>query len=221
MKQSKRQLNYFLAALALFMLTACGNKVDGPAAVEAPVESEVAEPIAVQTEVVAEAEEGRPAKMASRSQFITAVVAAINHETRELTLTGADGQTITFTASDEARNLDQVNVGDRVNAEYTQTVSIEVVATENAEAAQAEIAGAVRSEEGEMPGVAAVNAQVEVLVVEAINIEANTFKVKDVNGVVTEYVARDPENLKRSKVGDSIVITVSEAFALSVTAVVE
>ena len=49
-----------------------------------------------------------------------------------------------------------------------------------------------------------------------INIEANTFKLKGPDGSIKEYTARNPENLKRSKVGDLVVITITEALAIVV-----
>jgi hypothetical protein len=52
--------------------------------------------------------------------------------------------------------------------------------------------------------------------VEEINVDANTFKLKGPDGVVTEYVARNPENLKRSKVGDLVVVTETTAMAITV-----
>ncbi len=59
----------------------------------------------------------KPSFYASQSQTVTARVEAINHETREVTLLRADGETLSFTASAEARNLDQVAVGDIVVAQ--------------------------------------------------------------------------------------------------------
>ena len=67
-----------------------------------------------------------------------------------------------------------------------------------------------------MPGFAAMDATVITATVEEINIEANTFKLKGPDGAVNEYVARNPENLKHSMVGDLVVITYTEAVALSV-----
>ncbi len=67
-----------------------------------------------------------------------------------------------------------------------------------------------------MPGVAAMAANVIISTVEEINLEANTFKLKGPDGVVNEYVARNPDNLKRSAVGDLVVITVTEAIAITV-----
>ena len=147
---------------------------------------------------------------------VTAVVEAIDHETRVVTVRKPDGEAITFTASEEARNLDQVSVGDVLIAQYTETVSIDVVAGDGLEPEAAGAAALARTEKGEMPGVAAMEATVVILTVEEINVEANTFKLKDPEGVVTEYIARNPENLKRSEVGDLVVITVTEAIAITV-----
>ena len=52
--------------------------------------------------------------------------------------------------------------------------------------------------------------------VEEINLENNTFKLKGPSGEVQEYVARDPENLKKAEVGDLVVITYTAAVAISV-----
>ena len=46
--------------------------------------------------------------------------------------------------------------------------------------------------------------------------ENGTFKLKGPSGEVKEYVARDPENLKKAVVGDLVVITYTEAVAISV-----
>jgi hypothetical protein len=159
----------------------------------------------------------RPSFHASQSMMVNAVVEAINHETREVRLRRSDGEIIEFVASEEARNLGQVDVGDVVNAEYVHSVSIEVVANDEGFEPDAGQAGAMaRTKEGEMPGVAAINTQVATATVEEINIEANTFKLKGVDGTINEYTARNPDNLKRAKVGDLVVMTVTDAVAITV-----
>jgi len=158
----------------------------------------------------------RPSYFASQTVKVTAMVEAIDHETREVTLRRAEGDTVTFTASDQARNLHMVEVGDIVNAEYEEILSIKVVANDGAEPEKQELAGMARSEEGEMPGFAAFDATRVIATVEEINLEANTFKLKGPDGTVNEYVARNPDNLRRSAVGDLVIITVSEAVAISV-----
>jgi ribosomal protein L14 len=158
----------------------------------------------------------KPSFFASQTMTVSAVVEAINHETRVVTVRKPDGEAITFTASDEARNLDQVKVGDTLIATYKETVSITVVANEEIEAAAATASAMARSEEGQMPGFAAMEASVTTATVEEINLEMNTFKLKWPDGAVNEYTARNPENLKRAAVGDLVVISVTEAIALTV-----
>jgi Cu/Ag efflux protein CusF len=158
----------------------------------------------------------KPSFFAKQSIQVTAKVEAINQETREVTLLRADGETISFTASDEARNLNMVRVGDIVNAEYEETLSIEVVANDGTEPEKLELAGMARAEEGQMPGMAAFDAQQVIATVEEINLEANTFKLKGPDGTVNEYVARNPDNLRKADVGDLVIITTTEAVAISV-----
>jgi hypothetical protein len=158
----------------------------------------------------------RPSFSARQSMTVSAVVEAIDHESRIVTLRKPDGEAITFTASDEVRNLDQVDIGDILIAEYVETVSIKVMANDGMEADAAAVSAMARTDEGEMPGFAAMDAMVATATVEEINLESNTFKLKGPEGRVNEYVARNPENLKRAMVGDLVVITVTAAVAIAV-----
>ena len=158
----------------------------------------------------------RPSFSASQSMTISAVVEAIDHETRVVTVREPDGEAVTFTASDEARNLDQVEVGDVLIVEYIESVSIEVMANDGMEADAAGASVMARTKKGEMPGIAAMDAMVVTATVEEINLEMNTFKLKGPDGTVNEYVARNPDNLKRAVVGDLVVITVTSAVAVTV-----
>jgi len=158
----------------------------------------------------------KPSMSASQTVTVSALVEAINHETREVTLRGPEGEAVSFVASEEARNLDQVSVGDVVIAEYIESISVEVFANDGTEPGVGELMATGRTEKGEMPGAVAMDSIVITATVEEINIEANTFKLKGPNGEINEYTARDPENLKKADVGDLVVITMTEAVALSV-----
>jgi len=163
-----------------------------------------------------EATQEKPAIFASQSVQITAVVEAIDHETREVTLRGPQGNSVSFIVGEEARNLGQVQVGDLVNAEYVRSLSIEVLAGDGSEPGAGGMAAAGRAAEGEMPAGVVMDSQVVTATVEEIDIEANTFKRKFPDGSVQQFAARDPENLKRAEVGDLVVITRTEALALAV-----
>jgi hypothetical protein len=158
----------------------------------------------------------RPSMSTSRTVTVSAVVEAINHETREVTLRKADDTTITFTASEEARNLDQVDVGDVLHAEYIESLSIEVFANDGMKPDAAAAQAVARTKKGQMPGFAAMEQTVVTATIEEINLEANTFKLREADGSVNEYAARIPENLKRVEVGDLVVITVTGAIAIVV-----
>ena len=162
------------------------------------------------------AEMDRPAMSATQSVTVSAVVEAIDHETRVVTVRKADGEELTFTASEEARNLDQVDVGDILIAEYVESIDIQVLANDGMEPEAAAAGAIARTEKGDMPGFAAMEQVVVTATVEEINIEANTFKLKGPDGTVNEYTARNPDNLKRAMVGDLVVITRTDAVAITV-----
>lgn len=163
----------------------------------------------------------RPSMMASTTMTVSAEVTAIDHDARVVTVRKEDGETVTFDVPEEARNLGQVKVGDVVLAEYESVYSIEVMANEGHEPAAATVDAVARAEEGEMPGIAMMETTVVTATVEDINIEANTFQLKGPEGNITEFTARNPDNLRRAKVGDLVVMTVTDAVALTVEHVAE
>lgn len=162
-------------------------------------------------------EDDKPSFAASRSQTVGAVVTAIDQETREVTLETADGVSHSFVASPDVRNLPQVEVGDRVFAEVYEEVTISVHGNpEGVEPNMGELQAMARAEQGEMPGGMVSDTVVITAVVEEINLEANTFRLRGPEGNIREFAARDPENLKKADVGDLVVITVTTAFGILV-----
>ncbi|MFT5879940.1 MAG: hypothetical protein ACI86X_001061 [Moritella sp.] len=191
-------------------LSACSNN---QAEIDAP--NATAEVTVDVNEVPYESAE-KPAFSASISVVVTATVIAIDHKTRLVTLKGEEGKPVTFTAGKEVINLGQVNVGDTVTSEYVQNFSLRVLETKDPEAAAGELTVLGRAEEGDLPGMAVIDTKVEVLMVKEINLKANTFKLKNADGAVQEFTAHNPENLKKSAVGDVVVMTYTEGLAISV-----
>ena len=159
----------------------------------------------------------KPTLSASQATTITATVTAIDHETRKVTLERSDGEIVTLTASDEVRNLDQVGVGDTVYAEYAESLSIQVVADDAIEPGTETQSSTVRTPEGRMPGVAKVDSTVITATVEAIDLDTNTFRLREADGEIREYTARNPQNLRLASVGDKVVITVTESLVVTVS----
>lgn len=154
---------------------------------------------------------------ASRTDTFSAQVTAINHETREVTLTGSNGESATFTASDAVRNLAQVQAGDLVVAEIYEEINASVYPNpDQLEPGVGEIAGVAAAELGQMPGAVAQDTMVVTAVVEAIDLEANTYTLRGPDGSVKTFEAMDPENLKKGAVGDLVVFSVTQAMGILV-----
>jgi hypothetical protein len=158
----------------------------------------------------------KPSFTASRTATLNTKVEAINHETREVTLSTGEGESVTFIASKDVRNLASVEVGDLVLAELFEEVSVSVHEGEGVMPGAGGMAAAGRAEEGEKPAGMAMNTVVITAKVVDIDIEKNTFKLLDAQGHIKEFTAQNPDNLRRSSVGDMVVISITQALGVLV-----
>jgi hypothetical protein len=158
----------------------------------------------------------KPSLSASQTVTATARVQAINHETREVTLLLENGELYTSQVGDEVRNLGQVSVGDVVYAHYTESVSIRVVESDGAEPEAYVEEELARSGDGRMPGVAATESAVTTAIVEEIDLDNNTFKLREPDGEIRQYTARNPGNLRMAEVGDKVITTVTTSVVITV-----
>ena len=160
-----------------------------------------------------------PSISTTQTVQLTTVVDAIDREARTITLKGPEGGTRTIQMMEDSNNIDKIVIGDTVNVEYVQHMSIEVMANDGMEPGTGTMSAVARNAEGETPAGMMMETTVTTATVEDINIEANTFKLKWPGGEIKEYEAQDPENLKKSEVGDLVVVTYTEAIALSLNEV--
>lgn len=163
-------------------------------------------------------EAGSPEKLsfsAEQEVQLTAVIDAIDLEARTVTLTGPLGNSRTLQAREDSTNIDKVKVGDKVDVKYIQNLTVQLWANDGMDPGAGAMAVQGTSKEGETPAAMEMVATIETAIVEEINLEANTFKLRWPNGEVNEYVAQNPENLKKGEVGDLVSITYTEAVALT------
>ena len=158
----------------------------------------------------------KPSFAASETVTATARVEAIDHETREVTLLLESGELYTSQVGEEVRNLDQVGVGDVIYVHHTESVSIQVVADDGSEPESYVQEDLARAGKGKMPGFAASESAVATAIVEAINLEDNTFKLREPDGEIRQYTARNPDNLRRAEVGDKVITTVTTSVVITV-----
>ena len=158
----------------------------------------------------------KPSFSASDTISATARVEAIDYETRTVTLLMENGEVHTTEVSDEVRNLREAEVGDMVYAHYTESISIQVVADDGSEPESYVSRDSARSGAGKMPGFATTESAVQTAIVEAINLEEGTFKLREADGEIRQYAARNPQNLRLAEVGDKVVTTVTTSVVITV-----
>ena len=146
---------------------------------------------------------------------MTATITAIDKATRDVTLKGAQGNEITVTAGPEVKNFDQMKVGDQVNAEYVEALTLELKKGGGQKVERTEQAGAMGAKPGAMPA-GAVGHQVTV-VADVVNVDPakKTVTLRGPKQTV-ELVVDDPEQLKRVAKGDQVEATYTQAFAMKV-----
>jgi ABC-type Fe3+-hydroxamate transport system substrate-binding protein len=141
-------------------------------------------------------------------------VTAVDYQKQTVTLQGPDGKVVTLNAKN-ARNLDQMKVGDIVKAEYIEERAIFVRKADQPPTADEEQTVQL-APKGKMPaGVVADTVQITANV-EAIDYQKRTVILKGPEGNVRTIKVEGVKHLDQIKVGDQVVVRVTEAFALSV-----
>jgi hypothetical protein len=161
----------------------------------------------------------KPSVMKERIITETASVEAVDQTTRIVTLKGPKGKIFDIKAGDKVRNLDQVKAGDQVNVEYYQSVAIVVLAAGQAPGGNQSVDTLERAKPGEKP-YGMVGGQVTVTAkVIAIGKKKKSVTLKGPEGKTLVVKVEDPKNLKNVKVGDEVIITATEALAISVESI--
>jgi hypothetical protein len=146
----------------------------------------------------------------------SATVTAINMETREVTFKRSNGAIRTIVASPEVKNLAQVKVGDTIVLRYQQAASIKLEKRPTGAPSIQESSGVSRNAPGTKPGVYAgqeTTISAEIDQIDALN---STVTLKGPRGGLVDVEVKDKSMLGKLNVGDLVVITYTEAVALSV-----
>lgn len=144
-------------------------------------------------------------------------IKSIDKKTRSVVIVGAQGNEVFMTLGEEARNFDQLHVGDLVTLTYVQALALELRKVENkVKSERIESEETVRSKLGEKPA-GAVRRSVRVIAdVVAVNPKAQTVTLRGPKQTV-EVAVEDPARFKEIKVGNQVEALYIEAVALEVT----
>jgi Cu/Ag efflux protein CusF len=148
---------------------------------------------------------------------VTATVEAIDYGTREVTLKGSLGNTVTFNVDARVKRLLEIKVGDLVQANYYISVVAELrkPTAEEAEHPLVVTQVAGKAPLTEDPAAIAAREFKVVTTVEGIDRSTQTVTVKGPRGRTLTARAKNPDRLKEIQIGDTIVITYTEALAVS------
>jgi len=153
---------------------------------------------------------------AAQTAKISATITAIDPATRNVTLKGPQGREVVVTAGPEVKNFAQMKVGDKVDVEYLEALTLELKKGGGQAVAKTETAGAAAAKPGAMPG-AVVGRQVKVV--------ADVVAVDKDKGMVTlkgpkqtlDLKVQDPKQLALIAKGDQVEATYTEAVAIAVS----
>ncbi len=146
---------------------------------------------------------------------LSATVKAIDLEKKMVTLEGKNGKIVTLNAKN-ARNLDQVKVGDKVKVDYIEELAVYVTKSGTPREAEATQTVAL-APKGAMPGGMVTNTIELQATVEKIDYKKRTVTLKGPEGKVRTFkVSTDVKRFKEVKKGDQVNLRYTEAFAINV-----
>jgi hypothetical protein len=157
---------------------------------------------------------GSPFIKASSKQTETVKIVAIDKSKRLVTLTGADGDTIVVKCGNEVRNFNQLAVGDDVVTTYTESYTIHVEPSGEAEETK-EVATS-RANVGAKPGASVYETRTVKAKIDAIDKEKGTVTLATLSGEKFTVTPNNRANLDKVQVGNVVVVTEQIGHAVSV-----
>jgi hypothetical protein len=153
----------------------------------------------------------------SINSSVTARVKAIDQAARLVTLQDSSGHEETFYVDPSVTRLNEVNVGDSVRATYRATLVAELRPPTADEAAHplVVVESGGRSPSGAAPAASATQTVRAVTTVEAVDVPNMLVTLRGPLGDTAVVRGRNPDNVRRLRVGDTVVITYTGASVLS------
>jgi Cu/Ag efflux protein CusF len=147
---------------------------------------------------------------------ITATVEHIDPATRSVVLKTDHGKIVEVEVGEEARNFDQLKVGDVVTTTYRESLSLSLKKNSGEMASMEEKPTMERAPEGDKPGGTMGRQLTIVADVVAVHPQSRIVTLKGPKGNTVDLVVEDPEQFAHIKKGDQVQAVYTEALAISV-----
>ena len=148
---------------------------------------------------------------------LTGTITAIDKATRDVTLKGPQGNEITVTAGPDVKNFDNMRVGDQVDAQYVEALTLELKKGGGMTVARSDQGGVLEAKPGQKPGGVAGRQVTIVADVVDVNPATQIITLRGPKRTVDMRVP-DPEQFKRIAKGDQVEATYTQALAITVEA---
>ena len=147
---------------------------------------------------------------------LKAKIDAVDQAKRLVTLTDAEGHTVTVKAGPEIKNFDQIKAGDELSIKYFESIAMFIRKGGEAPSASETTAVAV-AEKGKEPAAIAVDTFEYKATVEAVHPILRRLTLKGPDGKKRSFrVHEDYKTLSEIKKGDELVIRHTQALAISI-----
>jgi hypothetical protein len=148
---------------------------------------------------------------------VTAKVEAVDQAKREVTLKGPLGNVVTFVVDERVKRLKEVKVGDEVTADYFVSLAGELRAPteDEKEHPLTIIEGGARAPKGASPAAGGLRAFKVVATVLGLDLPTQSVTLEGPRGNSGSIRAENVEKLKQLRLGDTVVVTYTEALAIS------
>ena len=165
----------------------------------------------------AEHHQAKDNKIRGMAVQMEAVVTAIDLETREVSLRGPRGNTVTLTAKDQMIKLEDVKLGDILVATYLEALEAELRSPTAEELAEPWLVleQAAMSGEGEQPGLGGAQIIRAVCTIEGLNRVLGTATIMDSRGKLHIIGDVEPEKMEGVTLGQTVVMVYTQAMALT------
>jgi hypothetical protein len=171
--------------------------------------------VAVTATVHAQETVKKPARVTTSVVRTGAIVEAVDRETREIKLLGADGKRFSIVADDSIKNFDQIDPRDRIMVEYLQSVAI-IVGPPGTEPTTADLSAIAVAEPGEKPRVGIADTRAVVGTVTSLDTTHRLATLSMPTGESVTVKVHDDVPLELVKVGDPVATVVTSAVAITV-----
>jgi hypothetical protein len=147
---------------------------------------------------------------------LNGVITALDYTTRDVTLKTDQGEEVSFVAGDDVKRLNDIKVGDRVEIQYYESLTLKLSKVEGGTPSTSEASSEMRAEPSELPGGVKTTSTTITAKITAVDAKAGTVTLVGPKGrSVTLDV--EPDILAKVKVGDLVSAVYTQAVAANVS----